>query len=767
MFILIIDDDEIDRIAIRRSLRKTTIPAEIFTADTAAKGLALLDEMAFGCIFIDFKLPDMDGLELLQQIRLKGILAPALVVTSHGDERIAAKAIRLGAADYIPKNNLTPEGVFHSINTALRLQKVEREKREAEEKLRASQAQFEFVIANTPVSFWNVNQDRTISFASGLGIKQIGIDPAAANGLSIYEVCKDFPRIIECFEGAFKGETVESVDESNGYYFKAQYVPVLDSQKNVIGVTGFAFDITDRILNERELTKAKELAEESIRVKEQFIANISHEIRTPMNGIIGLSGVLQKTRLDVEQKKYLKAIQTSADSLMHIINDLLDFSKISAQKFTFNHVRFNLSDLFQELVDLMEVRVQEQDNTLFTFIDPAVPASLVGDPVRLKQILLNLIGNAVKFTHAGAITLQAGVLSDTAAESQIVFTVEDTGIGIPYEKLQTIFESFNQGSHDTSRKFGGTGLGLTISKSLVELQGGNITVKSQPDKGSTFTFSLPFRKKGEEAKSIHAEQAPAADARAISHLRVLLAEDNEINQLLMKKVLSEWGVTCDIVCDGLQAMKSIATKNYDLILMDMQMPEMNGYEAIGIIRGLDTEQAKVPIIALTAHASTLEINRCLDAGADTHISKPFEPSDLYQAILRIAPQRAVPIKEEPAKNLIDLHVLKDMAGDNAAFLGEILTMYVKNTSEAIAQVNYLFAQREWNEMRVCFSELSDSMSVIKGQSILETLQEAEAALATKSIQQISPLVKKVTKQSQDVISLLEQELAVLSFSIDA
>ncbi|MCC9137763.1 response regulator [Pontibacter silvestris] len=637
LHILIIDDDEVDRMIIRRSMQKAKLQAQVYEATTAAEGLQLVSCRIYNCIFIDFKLPDMDGLELMEQIHRKGVQAPILIVTSHGDERLAANAIRFGAADYLPKALLTPEGISRSIRTAIRLQKVEASRKEAEERLRMTQHQLEFVISNTPMIVTNINGDGIFKFASGAGFSLLNLNKDDLLGKAYYDVFADSPRLLNRVERALAGETVQSIDETNGSYFKAHHVPILSDNNSVTGVTSFAYDITESIINERELIQAKELAEQSVRVKEQFIANISHEIRTPMNGILGLTSILQKSELDNEQKKYLKAIQTSAQNLMVIINDLLDFSKISAQQYSFEEITFNINDLIQETVDLMDVRAKERNNTLSTYTDKKVPELLQGDPLRLKQVLLNLIGNATKFTENGGIKLLVHSIEERADNVMLEFTVEDTGIGIPADKLQAIFESFNQGSNDTTRKYGGTGLGLTISKSLVELQGGTIAVRSQAMVGSAFTFSLPFKKVN--ISSCPKEQDEALDIEyqhgELKGLRILLAEDNEINQLLINTVLSDWEVSVDTVANGLEALAMFDTNAYDIILMDMQMPEMDGYEAINRIRTSGVANAALPIIALTAHATTGEVEKCIAAGANAYVSKPFEPEDLFQTIMHL------------------------------------------------------------------------------------------------------------------------------------
>nr|WP_262914562.1 hybrid sensor histidine kinase/response regulator [Pontibacter vulgaris] len=753
---MIIDDDLVDQMAIRRSLKKSIPHAVIYTSKTAEQGLELLKQHIFDCIFIDFKLPDMDGLALMEAIRNTGVDIPVLIVTSHGDERIAAQAILKGAADYIPKGLLTPEGIYHSLLNAIRLHKTEQQRRKAEEQLRATQHQLEFVINNSPMIFINTDSEGIITFLKGKINKVLPVDEKAIVGRSLIEEFKAYPRIVARYKRALAGETVQSTDESNGYFFKAHYIPVFDQQQQVTGVTCFVIDITESFKNERELIHAKELAEKSVRVKEQFIANISHEIRTPMNGIIGLANVLSKTALSENQHKYLKAIRSSADNLMVIINDLLDFSKISAEKFTIEEVDFNLFELIQETVDLLEVKAIERNNTLSTFIDSKVPEKITGDPTRLKQVLLNLISNAAKFTENGQIKLLVNVNSDKDAEVILEFTVEDTGIGIPEDKLQAIFESFNQASNDTSRKYGGTGLGLTISKSLIEMQGGSITVRSKPMSGSAFTFSLPFRKQQEPVAPAHQlnnEQATLISP--LSGLRILLAEDNEINQLLINAVVSGWDIAIDTVENGAKALENLDKYTYDLILMDMQMPEVDGYEAIQRIRESDTAIATIPIIALTAHAIPEEINRCLAAGADAYVAKPFEPETLYSTIAKLTRLAGIDAS-------INIKALHGMASGNREFMADILQMYLATIPENVQRLNMLAAgSNDTESFKACLLELLDTVSVISAQPLQTTLEQMQDNLESGKIQELQQLIQEVTLQSQETTKLLEQELAII------
>ncbi|PRY14431.1 PAS domain S-box-containing protein [Pontibacter ummariensis] len=761
--ILIIDDDEVDQMALRRSLQKSGLNAQSFSVSTAQTGLQLLREQVFDCIFLDFKLPDMDGLELMQHILGLELQAPVLLVTSHGDERIATQAMRIGAADYIPKSLLTPEVISHSIRSAIRLRKAELQRVESERKLRDTQHQLDMIISNSPMAFFSTNAAGEFLFAQGRAYEISGINPDEIVGRPYQEVFRQHPRIAERFKRALEGETIQSVDETKGYFLNAHYKPFYNERGRMMGVTGFALDITDRIRNEQELMQAKELAEQSVRVKELFMANMSHEIRTPMNGIIGLTSVLQKTPLTEEQHKFLKAIQVSANNLMLIINDLLDFSKITSQKFTFEQISFSLPELVQDIVDLMGARAHERGNKLSVHVGTEVPTLLEGDPHRLKQVLLNLIGNAIKFTEQGEVRLfvQAGQQEN---EKQLLeFTVEDTGIGIPKEKLHAIFESFTQGTNDTSRKYGGTGLGLAISKSLVELQGGTIAVRSQPKVGSTFSFSLPFlvQETPPLPAAVTNETEPEDHSQTLTHLRLLLAEDNEINQLLISTVLSEWGISLDMTSNGKEALQKLQQNQYDLVLMDMQMPELDGYEAIRQIRESFGEKASVPVIALTAHATKGEIEKCMAAGADAYVSKPFDPEHLYRTIFKLTRVPATsPLRTPPRLNLATLqNLMKGQAG----FLYELLRMCLGNIQFAVGALeNYIESGDDLEKLGAVVTDFSDCVSLVVAQPLLSTLTELQQCIKHQNRALVKSLAHQAAQEAKAVIASLQQELDRLS-----
>lgn len=470
--------------------------------------------------------------------------------------------------------------------------------------------------------------------------KMFGVNVDETVGMLLYDLGNkqwDIPRLRELLEDILpKNSHFHDFEISNSFPLIGDKIMVLNARRIIQKINHEELillaisDVTEKKLFEKELIEAKESAENATKAKQQFLSNMSHEIRTPLNSILGFANVLLKTELNSEQEEFLHAIKTSGKSLNLLINDILDLAKVNAGRMTFENQPFELNKSIQSILYSFDLKLKEKNLKLINEYDSKIPLMLLGDSVRLNQIILNIVGNAVKFTHKGRIIISVKLLNENEENVMIEFVVADSGIGIAANKINSIFNLFEQAELNISNFYGGTGLGLAIVKQLIEAQGGSISVRSKVGEGSIFSFILTFGKtnlKLEEEIII-----PKQDSE-IKNLRVLVAEDVALNQLLIKIILSDFGFEYEIVSNGKIAIEKLQTNTYDIILMDLHMPEKNGFEATEYIR--KTMKSKIPIIALTADVITADISKCKEFGMDDYISKPINESLLHSKIVTL------------------------------------------------------------------------------------------------------------------------------------
>jgi PAS domain S-box-containing protein len=539
---------------------------------------------------------------------------------------------------------------------------------------------------------------------------------------------------------------------------------------SILGVVVVCRDITVQNRIEKELIEAKVFAElatqiaeeaklkadslltvakDAVRSKQQFLSNMSHEIRTPMNAIIGFTKVVLKTKLSDKQIEYLNAIKISGDALIVLIDDILDLAKVDAGKMTFEKVPFKMSASIKAMLHLFEVKIQEKNLKLIKDFDPSINNILVGDPVRLHQIVLNLISNAVKFTSKGNITFSIKLISQDEHTQTISFTISDTGIGIPGPKLQTIFENFQQASSGTSRIYGGTGLGLAIVKQLVESQNGTIEVTSEVMVGSSFEFVLAFDKVN---KDYELEAEEALIAREEQEIKVLVVEDIALNQLLMKTLLDDFGFEREIAANGRLAIEKLAHTKFDIVLMDLQMPEMNGFEATEYIRNV--MKLDVPIVALTADVTTVDVEKCKAVGMNDYISKPVDENELYTKIVSIVKKsRLTPKKSdftlheiiEEKKKFTNLSYLLERTKSNPVLMSEMISLYLEQTPPLILTMKDSLQKKDWISLHAAVHKMIPSFSIVGIAQNYESLARKvqDYAMAQELTDDINDLVNEL------------------------
>ncbi|PKK37713.1 hypothetical protein BWI96_04395 [Siphonobacter sp. SORGH_AS_0500] len=539
-------------------------------------------------------------------------------------------------------------------------------------------------------------------------------------------------------------------------------VPVYDTDGNIQYIVSSYVDITDRLLSHTRLREAKEMAEKAALMKENFLANMSHEIRTPLNSIIGFTNLLETSPLTQEQIEYLRAVNTASRNLLTIVNDILDISKIEAGMLQFEKIPFSITALVQSIKIMLQPAAFDKQLALEVQIDPNLPSVVLGDPTRLTQVLLNLASNAIKFTEKGKIHISVHYSRQEGDVAWVKLVVKDSGIGIATDVLPHIFERFRQESSFTTRQYGGSGLGLNIVHSLVEMQGGSIAVISTPGLGSTFTVDIPYEVARQEV--LEESEVASSSSQSNLHIKVLIVEDNPMNQKLATAVLSRMGYSSEVAGNGIIALEKLKSNKYDLILMDIQMPEMDGYETTRQIRTV--LKLDVPIVAMTAHALVGEREHCLQVGMNDFVSKPFQMNDLYKIVRKML-QINTPTfvhSENALKNdpkmmapTLNLDYLNDVTGGDHESMADLLTVFLEETPLQLQKMNDALQAGNVEEVGKIAHALKSPVQMIGAEELTPTfIKLQEYGTKGADINLVQPLVHEVQVRIDALLPLVEE-----------
>jgi PAS domain S-box-containing protein len=642
------------------------------------------------------------------------------------------------------------------------------ERKLSEQALRIKEEKYRSILANMNLGLLEVDNDDIIQFAnnsfcimSGYHLEELIGEKAADLFLEkkrreiIFN--KNAQRKIGISD-TFEVPVLNKYGENKWWLISG--APRYDESGKLVGSIGIHLDITAQKKLEIDLTMARDAAQASTEAKETFLANMSHEIRTPMNAVLGMANQLNKTKLNANQKFFLNTIQSSADNLLIIINDVLDLSKIDSGKLSIENIGFEPSRIIEHVMQVMQHRAEEKGlKFINSFIDDDISPVLIGDPYRLSQVLLNLISNAIKFTHAGTIDVSCKVLLDHPDKQLLQATVSDTGIGMEIEFIDKIFEKFSQEDDSVSRKYGGTGLGMSISKELVELMGGKISVVSTKNEGTSVSFILGMKKGA--GIDLPQKETIETNTDILEGKNILITDDNEINRLIASTILKNFGARIFEAANGQEAIDWINSNKIDIVLMDVQMPVMDGINATEFIR--EHISKTIPIIALTAFALKGDNQKCFDAGMNDYLSKPFEESQLLQIVAKWLGKKYINTEignlnsSDVQEQLFDLSQLKIIARGDHDFLLKMTQLFIEQTPAAIQEMVFAYHSADYRSVGEIAHRIKPSIDNMGIITLKETINEIQKFAETyKSSVKLESLITEIDVVVQSVVRQLKK-----------
>lgn len=653
------------------------------------------------------------------------------------------------------------------------------EKAHSENAIRIREEKYRSIIANMNLGLLEVDLDEKIQYAnnsfcamSGYELEELlGKQAEHIFGIdrNVLDVLSDKKNLrVKGVSDAYELQTKNKNGDVKWWLISG--APRFNDIGEHVGSIGIHLDITEQKLLEDNLVKSKNDAIESSRAKEQFLANMSHEIRTPLNAILGMSNQLTKTNLNTDQQFFLKNIHSAAENLLVIINDILDLSKIEAGKLSLEKIGFETKEVLSRVMQVMMHKAEEKGIGFSnSYCDTRLSKIFLGDPYRLNQVLLNLISNAIKFTHQGYVDITCKVLEETDTSQLVKISIKDTGIGMDEKFLSKLFENFSQEENSTTRNYGGTGLGMSICKQLIELMNGEITVKSEKGVGTTVYFVIRFEKGTE--KDIPQKNITYNNTEQLRYKKILVTDDNEMNRLLASTILNSYGAIVEEALNGAEALQKVKNNTYDLILMDVQMPVMDGIETTTQIRSHISKT--IPIIALTAFALKGDNIKCLEAGMNDYLTKPFEENifinKILQYITKTEPQNSmlqeekstVPLTQTStsAPRLYDLHQLNEIANGNKNFIQKMLQLFIEMSPNTKAEMMHALESKDLIKLKKTAHRIKPSFDNLGIESLRIKVREIENISEDADMwHKLDQMVKDFDQNLDLVLIQLQEEL---------